>query len=98
MAHCMTFSLICFICKIQIYLFQYKRTQDYLFKIFICKTQFYPLRDLQLQFKSEFNALFDVSMGSFFGAELCDLRGFYVLATFSPSIKIMKSVCTEMMA
>ena len=27
--------------------------QDELYQIFICKTQFHPLRDLQLQFKSE---------------------------------------------
>ena len=27
--------------------------QDELYQIFICKTQLHPLRDLQLQFKSE---------------------------------------------
>ena len=26
---------------------------NYLFKIFICKTKFHPLMDLQLKFKSE---------------------------------------------
>ena len=36
-------------------LFKNKETniQDDLFQTFICKTQFHPLRDLQLQFKSE---------------------------------------------